>query len=362
MNSSTPPDQTAKEIRCAEKLRVRDRSERLDTFTSLLYAPSKNHVDQKYRAIREKVYFLSVEQVPIHLIYAHVQELGLSSDDGFPLSYGEVENWANSVGYYNDFFTSVFPQLNKEKARWLRSQGLSFSFIRHLLKRMGVKTPQGSPYAIKTLSSWCRGVEVSESLLQERAREQEELTQEIARWLRSHGFSLSLILRYLEDIGLSASDRALPTLETLSAWCRDVEVDTSTPYLTPSSSPTAKERARELRLQGLSLSLIQDQLKEQGLTTSKGTTPTLKTLFVWCRDIEVKELKRKDREHGGGRPCLEDMPQHEGLASLIKRERLEGKSFEQIAEAVAEEGHRTARGKLINKTQIIRIWRRISDD
>jgi len=132
-----------------------------------------------------------------------------------------------------------------------------------------------------------------------------------------------------------------------------------------SSTPTdttAKERARELRLQGLSLSLIQDQLKEQGLTTSKGTTPTLKTLFVWCRDIEVKELKRKDREHGGGRPCLEDMPQHEGLASLIKRERLEGKSFEQIAEVVAEEGHRTAGGKLINKTQIIRIWRRISDD
>ena len=132
-----------------------------------------------------------------------------------------------------------------------------------------------------------------------------------------------------------------------------------------SSTPpdtTAKERARELRLQGLSLSLIQDQLKEQGLTTSKGTTPTLKTLFVWCRDIEVKELKRREGKHGGGRVCLEHLPQHEGLASLIKRERLEGKSFEQIAEVVAEEGHRTAGGKLINKTQIIRIWRRIGDD
>lgn len=135
--------------------------------------------------------------------------------------------------------------------------------------------------------------------------------------------------------------------------------------MTNSSTPpdtTAKERARELRLQGLSLSLIQDQLREQGLTTSKGTTPTLKTLFVWCRDVEVKELKRKDREHGGGRPRLEDMPEHEGLASLIKRERLEGKSFDQIAEVVAEKGYRTAGEKLINKTQIIRIWRRISDD
>ena len=130
----------------------------------------------------------------------------------------------------------------------------------------------------------------------------------------------------------------------------------------PSPNTTAQEKARELRSQGLSLSLIRDRLKELGLKTSRGTLPTLKTLFVWCRDIEVKELKRRDGEHKGGRQRLEDMPQHKGLASLIKRERLDGKSFDQIAALVAERGYRTAGDNPLNKTQIIRIWKRISDD
>ena len=340
-------------------------------------------------AIRDKARWLHLQGVSSRLIGAWVEELGLA------LCYRDVPEWLShrAFGY---LFHSPLPQETKEIARELRSQGLSFSFIRYRLKRIEAETIRREIPSIRTLYAWCRDIKVSKSLLQEKAREQEEITQERARWLRSQGFSLSLVLRYLEELGFSASDRALPTPETLSAWCREIEVDTQSFYLTPSPSldaeadtqsiyltpspsldaevdtqsayltpspskdVTAQEKARELRSQGLSLSLIQNHLKDQGLKTSRGTTPTLKTLFIWCRDIEVKELKRKDREHGGGRPRLEDMPEHKGLASLIKRERLEGKSFDQIARAVAEKGYRTASGKPINKTQLIRIWKRLN--
>jgi transcriptional regulator with XRE-family HTH domain len=349
-------------------------------------------------AIRDKARLLHLQDVSSRLIRAWVEELGLTLDSVTQ----EVLDWLShrACRHWRFWIHPPLPQETKEIARELRSQGLSFSFIRYRLKRIRGETIRGEIPSIRTLYAWCRDIKVSKSLLQEKAREQEEITQERARWLRSQGFSLSLVLRYLEELGFSASDRALPTLETLSAWCRDIEVDTQSPYLapspskdtevdtkssylTPSPSPsldaevdtqspylapspskdtTAQEKARELRSQGLSLSLIQDQLKDQGLKTSRGTTPTLKTLFIWCRDIEVEELKRKDREHGGGRPRLEDMPEHKGLASLIKQERLEGKSFDQIAQVVAEKGHRTAGGKPINKTQLISIWRRLSDE
>jgi hypothetical protein len=274
----------------------------------------------------------------------------------------------------------VDPSLEKggrsaqEVARELRSQGLSFDFIQAFLKDHKLKTDRFTPPSLSTLSAWCRGIKADRKLSQEKALEREKEAQEKARDLYSQGLSLSLIQEALYELHLCTAEGTIPSLETLSVWCRDVEVDTLSPSpsemdtLSPSPSPspssdiTAQEKARELRSQGLSLGLIQDRLKELGLKTSKGTLPTLKTLFVWCRGIEVKELKRKQSPHKGGRQRLEDMPQYEGLAPLIKRERGKGTSFNQIAALVAERGYKTAGEKAINKTQLIRIWKRISDD
>jgi DNA invertase Pin-like site-specific DNA recombinase len=119
------------------------------------------------------------------------------------------------------------------------------------------------------------------------------------------------------------------------------------------------ERVRSWRSTGLSLKAVHAHCEAEGVTTRKGTTPTLKTLSLWCRGVELSQQpKRSPRSaQTKARPRLDQQPQSRGLTPLIKALREQGLSFEKIAARVTEEGYTTSKGGAITKTQVIRAWK-----
>lgn len=125
--------------------------------------------------------------------------------------------------------------------------------------------------------------------------------------------------------------------------------------------PEVKE-VRSWRAEGLKLKEIQARCKVEGITSRSGKTPSLDTLSRWCRGIEVKVERSPPSKPRAPKLRLEQRPQNIGLIDLIKsmREVEEGEevwSFDKIAARANEEGYTTSRGKPLSKTQIIRVWK-----
>ena len=119
------------------------------------------------------------------------------------------------------------------------------------------------------------------------------------------------------------------------------------------------ERVRSWRSAGLSFKAVQARCEAEGVTTRKGTTPTRKTLSIWCRGVELPQQPQRStrKAQAKARHRLDQQSRSRGLLPLIKALREQGLSFEKIAARVTSEGYTTSKGGAITKTQVIRAWK-----
>lgn len=122
---------------------------------------------------------------------------------------------------------------------------------------------------------------------------------------------------------------------------------------------------RSWRASGLTFSAIQKRCVEHGYTTQLGTTPTVKTICLWCKGIPKPIKKRRTRPYDPNTPPrtrLDQYPQNKGLRERIINLRNTGASIRAITALVELDGYTTLKGTPIGKTQVLRILQRTSTE
>ena len=125
------------------------------------------------------------------------------------------------------------------------------------------------------------------------------------------------------------------------------------------------EWVRRYRAEGMTYSALQDLCEQEGITARSGQTPSQQTLANWCSDVQlIKPVKRKktasSREKQKTKRSINET--HPQLIYMILDLREKGLSSRKIAEVLTERGYTTAKGGAFQKTQVLRILRRIEDD
>ena len=115
----------------------------------------------------------------------------------------------------------------------------------------------------------------------------------------------------------------------------------------------------------MTYSAPQDLCEQEGITAESGQTPSQQTLANWCSDVQlIKSVKRKktasSREKQKTKRSINET--HPQLIYMILDLREKGLSSRKIAEVLTERGYTTAKGGAFQKTQVLRILRRIEDD
>ena len=108
----------------------------------------------------------------------------------------------------------------------------------------------------------------------------------------------------------------------------------------------------------MTYSAPQDLCEQEGITAESGQTPSQQTLANWCSDVQlIKSVKRKktasSREKQKTKRSISE--RHPQLIYMIL-------DLSKIAEVLTERGYTTAKGGAVQKTQVLRILRRIEDD
>lgn len=116
------------------------------------------------------------------------------------------------------------------------------------------------------------------------------------------------------------------------------------------------KQVRAWRTEGLKLKEIQAHCKAAGVMSRSDITPSLDTLSRWCRGLEVSVKRDPPSKPRAPKLRLEQRPQNNDLLELIESMRAEGLSFDKIAAHANEKGYTTSRGKPLSKTQIIKVW------
>jgi len=122
---------------------------------------------------------------------------------------------------------------------------------------------------------------------------------------------------------------------------------------------------RSWRASGLTFSAIQERCIEHGYTTQLGTTPTVKTICLWCKGIPKPIKKRRTRPYDPNTPPrtrLDQYPQNKGLRELIFELKSKGESLRSITALLERAGFTTTKGTPIGKTQVLRILQRASTE
>lgn len=112
---------------------------------------------------------------------------------------------------------------------------------------------------------------------------------------------------------------------------------------------------REWRSQGATYEQLRQRCEDNGLTSRRGCTPSLRTLHSWCKGITKPKAKATTKEGPVPARRIEARAENKGLSALVTSLKAQGMSLRKIAAKVTAEGYTTSKGGPITKTQIMRI-------
>lgn len=122
------------------------------------------------------------------------------------------------------------------------------------------------------------------------------------------------------------------------------------------------KQVRAWRAEGMTLAAIQDQCRERNIKTQLDTTPSTKTIHIWCQGVDIPKPPREPRRARSPitrrpppRQRLDQRPENLNLIVDIFRLRDAGYSLRQVTEELYTLGYRTSKGTRIGLTQIHRI-------
>lgn len=122
------------------------------------------------------------------------------------------------------------------------------------------------------------------------------------------------------------------------------------------------EHIIQARAQGLTYRALQELCEREGITSRSGHTPSIQTLANWCKGVSLTQpIKRKapgpsDTKRQTKPSVTETHPQ---LVFTVLDLRDKGLSSRGIAQELTARGYTTARGGALQKTQVLRILKRV---
>ena len=105
----------------------------------------------------------------------------------------------------------------------------------------------------------------------------------------------------------------------------------------------------------LTFEQLRERCEQAGITSRRGSAPSIGTIRHWCAGIEKPKAKATTKTGPVPARRMEAREENKGLAALASALRDKGLSFRKIAEQVSEAGYKTSTGGKLTKTQIMRI-------
>ena len=162
----------------------------------------------------------------------------------------------------------------------------------------------------------------------------------------------------LAELRRQGKPSGTPTLGTKIVYLTTTQngEETTTGELVPDTNEIDKiNLVREWRSQGATFTQLRQLCEDNGLTSRRGCTPSLRTLHSWCDGIAKPKAKATTQEGPVPARRIEARAENKGLSALVASLKAQGMSLRKIASKVTSEGYTTAKGGPITKTQIIRI-------
>jgi len=105
----------------------------------------------------------------------------------------------------------------------------------------------------------------------------------------------------------------------------------------------------------LTFEQLRERCEQNGITSRRGSTPSIGTIRHWCAGIEKPKAKATTKTGPVPARRMEMRDENKGLAALASALRDKGLSYQKIAEQVSEAGYKTSTGGKLTKTQVMRI-------
>ena len=105
----------------------------------------------------------------------------------------------------------------------------------------------------------------------------------------------------------------------------------------------------------LTFEQLRERCKQAGITSRRGSTPSIGTIRHWCSGVEKPKAKATTKTGPVPARRMEMRDENKGLAALASALRDKGLSYQKIAEQVSEAGYRTSTGRELSRNQIRRI-------